>query len=140
MGKESDRTRAGVLLSGAAGLVAAALLAGAAAWLVGSGRLKPLLPLPAIAILFAVVFGAISLAEIPIMVFAMRRLAVERPENRPVVLGLNALYVSFAAVYALPLFLLCGHVVLGWVLSGLAALRLASSLLFVREGDEKAAA
>jgi hypothetical protein len=139
-GRETDRKRAGVLLSGLAGLAATTLLAGAAAWLVGSGRLKAPLPLTAVALLFAVVFGAISLAEIPIMVFAMRRLLVERRGNRRLVLGLNALYVSFAAVYALPVFLLSGHLPLGWALSGLALARFASSLLFVREGDREPAA
>jgi hypothetical protein len=114
-------------------LLANALLAALAAWLVTSGRLEPLLPFPAIVPLLVAVFSLFSLAEIPVMVVALRRLAVERAGNRGIVLGLNALYVFFAAVYGLPVLLLSGNLGWGLALCGLGVVRLASSLWFVRE-------
>lgn len=121
-----------LLNSSLAGLLGASLIAAAAAWLVAGGTVRPPFQHPMVTSVSFVVFGAFSLAEVPIMVFAMRRLLVERPENRRAVTGLNAVYVLFAAVYALPLFFLTGALEWAWLLSALALLRFATSLLFVR--------
>jgi hypothetical protein len=121
-----------VLGSGLAGLLLAGLLAAACTWLVAGGILNPPLPQPPIVVLLAVMFGALSLAEIPMMVFAMRRLAAERRGNYGFVLGLNALFVFFAAVYAAPVLLLTGSLGWGLALAVLSVLRLAASLLFVQ--------
>ncbi|MBN1657757.1 MAG: hypothetical protein JXA93_05115 [Anaerolineae bacterium] len=121
-----------LLASGLAGLAGAALLAAGAAWLVASGRVRPPFEYPMFALVFALVFGGFSLAEVPLMVFALRRLLVERVGNRRAVTGLNSVYVLFAAVYALPVFFFTGNLAWGWLLSTLALLRLASSLIFVR--------
>ena len=67
------------------------------------------------------------------MVFAMRRLLGERRGNYRFVLGLNAFYVFFAAVYGAPVLLLTGSLGWGLALSGLGVVRLMASLLFVRE-------
>ena len=66
------------------------------------------------------------------MVFAMRRLLAERAGNRRAVTGLNAVYVLFAAVYALPVFFFTGNLAWGWLLSALALVRLSTSLIFLR--------
>lgn len=128
-----SRFRRQLLGSGTAGLLACGLLAAAATWLVTSGTLEPPLPHQAVTLLVVMVFGAFSIAEIPMMVFAMRRLAVERKENRGVVLGLNALYVFFAAVYGVPVLLLTGSVGWGLALCGLGLVRFAAGLAFVHE-------
>lgn len=127
-----SRFRRFLLWGGVAGLLLDGLLAALCTWLVVSGLLPVLLPQPMIALLLAIVLGGFSLAEVPLMVFAMRRLAVERPGNHSFVLGLNALFCSFAGVYGAPLLLLTGHLAWGWALCGLGLLRLAASLLFVR--------
>jgi hypothetical protein len=80
-----------------------------------------------------IVFGGFSIAEIPMMIFAMRQLAAERLENRGVVLGLNALYVFFAAVYGVPVLLLTGNIGWGLALCGLGLVRFVTSLAFVHE-------
>jgi len=134
-----SRLRRDLLLTGLTGLLLAAILAGGAVWLVTSRTLKPPLPYPLITWMFAAVLGAFSLAEIPLMVYTMRRLEIERrPEasgagqgNRPAVLGLNALYVFFAAVYAIPVILFTGSLVWGLALCSLAVVRLATGLVFV---------
>jgi hypothetical protein len=134
-----DTLRRDLLLTGLGGLLLAALLAAGAAWLVASHTLKPPLPWPLITGLLAAIFGAFSLAEIPLMVYAMRRLELERRpvvggvgrDNRAAVLGLNALYVFFAAVYGIPVMLFTGSLGVGLVLCSLALVRLAASLFFV---------
>jgi hypothetical protein len=128
-----SRFQRNLLLSGLAGLLACGLLATAAAWLSTGGVVKAPLPYPALTLLFVLIFGGFSLAEIPLMVFAMRRLLIERQENYRFVLGLNALFVFFAAVYGTPVLLLTGNLTWGLALCGLGIVRLAASLLFVRE-------
>lgn len=128
-----SRLRLLVLLSGSLGLLACALLAGVATQLVARDIIVPLLPFPAVTLLFTLMLAGFSLAEVPIMVYAMRRLLVERQGNHAIVLALNALYVFFAAVYGVPLLLLTGDVGWGLALCSLGILRLVSSLVFVHE-------
>jgi hypothetical protein len=123
--------RARLALSGLLGLLGCTLMGAVAAWLVASGTVKPWLPYPWATLLFALMLGSFSLAEIPLMVYAMRRLAMERAGNRSLVLGLNALYVSFAAVYGVPVILLTGSLGWGLLLCALGLVRFVASLLFV---------
>jgi hypothetical protein len=125
--------RRNLLLSGLIGLLTCALVTAVATWLVTSATIKPPLSLPAVTLLLALIFGGFSVAEIPMMVFAMRRLVVEREGNYGVVIGLNALYVFFAAVYAIPVLLITGSVGWGLALCALAPIRLTASQMFVRE-------
>lgn len=125
--------RRNLFLSGLGGLLACSLAAVLSLWLIRSSTLVPPLPYPLITILFVVVFGGFSLGEIPLMVFALRRLAAERSENRGLVWGLNSLYVFFAAVYGLPVLLITGSVAWGLALCGLGVVRFATTLAFVQE-------
>ena len=127
-----SRFRRNLLLTGLGGLLVCLLLAAVSAWLVRSQTVQPLLPYPTVAVLSALTLGLFSLAEIPMMVFAMRRLVEERADNRAVVLGLNLLYVSFAGVYGAPVILLTGHIGWGSALCALGIVRLGTSLAFVR--------
>lgn len=139
-GKEKmDRFRRNLLLTGLTGLLLAALLGSAATWLVVNGHLTPPLSFPPVVWLLAAVLGGFSLAEIPLMVFVMRRLVVERESNRAAVLGLNALYVFFAAVYGVPLILLTGSLAWGLALCALSLVRLATSMIFVRRSRSRIA-
>ncbi|MEJ2212324.1 MAG: hypothetical protein P8129_25330 [Anaerolineae bacterium] len=128
-----SRFRTRLLLSGLAGLLLAGLLAGLTVVLLLASVIEPPFSFLPLTLLLVVILGGFSLAEIPIMVFALRRLAVERRSNYGVVLGLNVLYVSFAVVYGLPVLLLTGDLLWGLGLCALSAVRLASSQLFVRE-------
>ena len=125
--------RRNMLLSGLGGLFVCGLVTAIAIWLLTSGAFAAPLPYPAVTLLFIMIFGAFSIAEIPMMVYAMRRLVIERKGNYGVVIGLNAVYVSFAGVYALPVFLFTGSVLGGLALSALGIVRLVASLLLVRE-------
>ena len=121
------------MLSGFAGLMASAALAALAAWLIVSGLIKAPLPHPLVILLATAVLGSLSLAEIPMMVLAIRHLAAERPNDQALVMGLTALFVSFAAVYGAPVILLTGSLIWGLALCALGIVRLAASLLLVRE-------
>lgn len=124
------RTR--LLLSGLAGLLLAGLLAGLAVALLAAGIVEPPFSFPPLTLLLVLILGGFSLAEVPLMVFALRRLVIERRGNYGAVLGLNVLYVSFAAVYGLPVLLLTGDLLWGLLLCALTVVRLVSSQLFVR--------
>jgi hypothetical protein len=127
------RFRRQLVLSGFAGLMASAALAALAVWLIVSGLIKAPLPHPLVILLATAVLGSLSLAEIPMMVLAIRHLAAERPNDQALVMGLTALFVFFAAVYGAPVILLTGSLIWGLALCALGIVRLAASLLLVRE-------
>jgi hypothetical protein len=126
------RFRRRLTLSGLAGLIANAALAALAAWLIVGGLVRAPLPHPLVTLLATVGLGGLSLAEIPMMVLAIRHLAAERPNDQASVLGLNAFFVFFAAVYGAMVLLITGSLVWGLVLCALGLARLVASLLFVR--------
>ena len=128
-----SRFRRHLILAGIGGLLASLLLAAISAWVVTAGILISPLPYRPVTLLLAIILGGFSIAEIPVMIFAMRRLSAERPDNHRVVAGLNALYVFFAAVYGAPVSLLTGSVGWGLALCALSVARFVSSLVFVRE-------
>ena len=127
-----SRFRRNLALTGIAGLLVSLLLAVVSTWLVISGILSPPLPYRLVALLLVVVLGGFSLAEIPMMIFTMRRLSAESADNHRVVAGLNALYVLFAAVYGVPVSLLTGSVGWGLALCALSLVRFVTSLAFVQ--------
>ena len=119
-------------LAGIGGLLASFALAAFSAWIVTSGILPPPLPYQPVALLLLILLGGFSIAEIPVMIFVLRRLSAERSDNHRVVAGLNALYVFFAAVYGVPTILISGSIGWGLALCALSVVRLATSLAFVR--------
>jgi hypothetical protein len=129
-----NQFRRNMLISGLAGLLVCLLLFVVASWLVTGGQVKPPFPpfLP-LTLVLVVILGGFSLIEVPLMVYTLRRLAIERRNNQGVVVGMNALYVAFAVVYGLPLLFLTGDAAWSFVLCSLSFVRLASSLLFVRQ-------
>ena len=128
-----SRFRTRLLLSGLAGLLAAGLATGLGLVLLAAEVITPPFSWLPLTLLLVAILGGFSLAEIPLMVFALRRLAAERRDNVGAVLGLNALYVAFAVVYGLPVLLLTGDRVWGLLLCGLSLVRLVSRQLLVRE-------
>ena len=79
----------------------------------------------------------LSVAEIPMMVIGLRKLASDPKQTSSTLLALtNAFYVFFASVYAGMFVLLTGGIVVGVGLSALGIVRFISSLLFVRPGVE----
>jgi hypothetical protein len=120
-------------LSGLVGLLVAVLVSAVSVWLVAGKVIPILFPYPTAILFLGVLFAAFSLVEIPMTVFAMRHLLIARPGNRGIVLGLNALFCFFAAVYGVSVLLLTGSLGWGLALCSLAIVRFVASLLFVRE-------
>ncbi len=73
-----------------------------------------------------------SLAEIPVMIVGMRRIAASaNPKAKYVALLVNVGYVLFAAVYAAPFILLTGWLGAGTALAALSIVRFASALIYL---------
>jgi hypothetical protein len=79
--------------------------------------------------LFLIVF---SLAEIPLMIFGIGRIATSaNPKARYLALLTTAGYVFFGAVYAAPFILLTGRVGMGVALASLSVVRFITALIFL---------
>ena len=128
-----SRFRRNLIWAGIAGLLASACLVGISLWLVNSELVKPPFPHSLVELLLAMVLGGFSVVEIPVMLFAMRRLLAGRSTSESIATWLNGLYVFFAAIYSVPVALLTGNVEYTLALSALSIVRFASSLAFVRE-------
>jgi len=119
-----------LILSGVAGLAASGALFGAAT-LLQRLFLSPLVTgwLTAVPLVLCL---ALSVAEMPMMTVALRKIAADPKRKSPMLLAFtNTLYVSFAAVYAALFVLLTGELWMGAGLSALAIVRFGSSLIFV---------
>jgi hypothetical protein len=126
----------GMLMSGLAGLAACWLLAVLCTGLVVGGTFPTLLPYLPVTLALVIILGIFSLAEIPMMIYALRQLAIERKSNHRPVQILNIVFVFFAGVYAAPVTLLTGSIGWGLALFTLSLVRFASSLIFVRLPDQ----
>jgi hypothetical protein len=79
--------------------------------------------------LFLLVF---SVAEIPVMIVAIRRMAAStNPRAKYVALLVNFGYIFFGAVYAVPFILLTGWLELGTALASLSLVRFISALIYL---------
>jgi hypothetical protein len=121
--------RSQFVLSGGVGLAGGAVLTGGPLFLLWKMDLAPLITGWGTWILlgFLLLF---SLAEIPVMIFAMRQMVIASPGTWLAVLT-NAVFTWFAAVYAAPFLLLTGKVGIGVGLAGLGLVRFAGALVFV---------
>ncbi len=81
-----------------------------------------------VAIVFAILL-AISLAEMPLMLFGLRQMARSTATPRALLIGTFTVYVMFASVYAAIFVLLTGEFAWGLVLAALSVARFASGAL-----------
>ena len=119
----------GLILPGLAGLTAGVALTTVAAWAATEGVVPRMVPPgpPSWALFgFALLF---SVAELPLMVFALRRMAGSAAH--PVMVLTVAGFVFFAAFYAAPFTALTGQVVPGVALASLCLVRLACVVFLV---------
>lgn len=126
-------TRPSLLRSGALGLLLNAGATGLCIFIVRQGWLPALLPSPWLSGGLFIFLALISLAEIPLMIFGMRKmLDDERLRAGPLVAITHGAFVFFAAVYAAPQFLLTASLGPGLVLSGLGLIRWAAAYAFLQ--------
>ena len=78
------------------------------------------------AVVVFVVLLAISLAEIPLMLYGLRQMARSSSTPRLMLVGMYAIYVAFGSVYASIFVLLTGQIVWGLALAALCVVRFAS--------------
>ena len=119
--------RSRLALFGLAGIVGGAALMGGALFVFQRSGLTPLVTGRGamLALLGFVLF--FSLGEIPLMIFALRRLTASAGGVRPAMLT-NTAFTFFSAVYAAPFLLLTGQVEISLALAGLCLVRLAVAL------------
>ena len=126
--------RSRLALSGLAGIVGGAALMGGALFVLQRSGLPPLVTgRGTLALLGFVLF--FSLGEIPLMIFALRRLASSAGGARPAVFT-SAAFTFFGAVYAAPFLLLTGQVDVSLALAGLCLVRLAGALWLGLPSDD----
>ncbi len=133
-------SRSGLIFSGLLGLAGAILLTAACVAVMVAGLIPALLNRPLLVWGLFLFLLTLSVLEIPLMVFTMRRMATSgNPRAETVVLLTNMAYTFFAAVYAAPFILLTGATQLelgaGIALASLSLVRFISSLVFLRNGN-----
>lgn len=118
--------RSDLTIAGIVGLVIGASI------YVGASALSTLIPiLLSLFFLVAVTFLfllALSLVEIPMMLFGLRQMARSSSTPRRLLAGTFAFYVMFASVYASIFVLLTGQISWGLVLAALGLIRFASGM------------
>jgi hypothetical protein len=121
-----------LILTGLTGLGGAVILTALCLFFIAWNIIPVLVNSPIFAwglFLFLLVF---SVAEIPLMIFGIRRIAASpNPRSKYVVLLAITGYVFFAAVYAAPFFLLTGWLGLGLVLAALSLVRFMTVLVYL---------
>lgn len=133
-------TRTSLVISGLLGLAGAVFLTTVSFLIVTSGWLPILLDSPLITWGLFLLLLFFSLAEIPVMVYSMQRIAASgNPKARYLIWLTNAGYTFFAAVYAAPFILLAGSsppaLAAGALLGALSLVRFISTIIFL-PGDK----
>lgn len=133
-------TRISLVASGLAGLAGAVVLTIACLLVVTSGWFPIFIENPLVIWSLFLLLLFFSLAEIPVMVYSMRRIAAGgNPKAKYLIWLTNTGYIFFAAVYAAPFILLAGSSFLllaaGALLGALSVIRFISTLIFL-PGDK----
>lgn len=121
-----------ILITGAIGLLGAVVLTVGCVGVMGMGWVTPRFEQPLFVVLFFAFLGAFSVAEIPVMIFGIHKMAQSSSQAaRYVAIAANLSYPLFGAVYAAPLILLTGYVWLGVGLSSLSMVRFITAIIFL---------
>jgi len=129
-------TRANIIWTGIIGLVGAVIVTGLCLFIMNAGWIPVLVHNPFYVYGLLLFLLAFSVVEIPVMIFAMRRMIDSvNPRAKYVALITNTGYTFFAAVYAVPFILLAGQssiqLTLGCLMGGLSLVRFITSLVFL---------
>jgi hypothetical protein len=125
-------SRASIVLTGLVGLIGAVALTALCLFIMAQGWLPRLVSRPVFVWSIFLFLAFFSIVEIPLMIYAIRRLAVgANPKARYIALLTNVGYVFFAAVYAAPFILLTGGFWLGSALAMLSVARLIAAIIYL---------
>lgn len=124
--------RSRVVLTGSIGLIGAVILTAFCLLVMARAWIPALLTGPYLVWGMFLFLAAFSVAEIPMMIFAMRRMvASANPRATFLVLLTTAAYTFFASVYAAPFILLTGQLWAGAALAGLSLARFVAATAFL---------
>ena len=125
-------SRASVVLTGLIGLLGAVGLTALCFFIMAQGWLPRLVSRPVFLWGIFLFLAFFSIVEIPLMVYAIRRIAGgDNPRARPIAYLTNVGYVFFAGVYAAPFILLTGEMWLGAALAMLSLARLIAVIIYL---------
>ncbi|MBI5303128.1 MAG: hypothetical protein HY868_13420 [Chloroflexi bacterium] len=94
-----------------------------------SAQIPTLVAHPIGIVVIGLILVAFAGAEIPIMVFGLKKIAASTTP-RPFLLGTHAIYVTFASVYAAIFVLLTGQIGWGMILAAGLVVRFGTGALF----------
>jgi hypothetical protein len=128
--------RRSVMATGLLGLLGSLVMTAGAIYVMAAGMIPALVSRPFFVWALFVFLLTFSLLEIPVMTFALRRMAISiNPNARYVLLFTNAAYTMFGGVYALPFILLAGgswrELLAGAGLASLSFVRFATSVVMI---------
>lgn len=125
-------SRPSIIITGAIGLIAAVMLTAFCLFIMKQAWLPTLVERPVYVWGLFLFLTFFSIAEIPVMIFGIRRIAASvNPKAKYVALLTNAGYTFFAAVYAAPFILLTGWLGLGIALAALSLVRFISTIIYL---------
>jgi hypothetical protein len=128
--------RNSVIITGSIGLAGAIMLTALCLFIMARGWIPALLTNPTYVWGLFLFLAAFSVAEIPMMIFGMRRIAAgTNSKAKYLALLTNTGYTFFAAVYATPFILLTGYLWAGATMAALSVARFISAIIFLP--DEK---
>jgi hypothetical protein len=124
--------RNSIVLTGLIGLFGAVVLTVFCLYIMAQGWIPTLLTNPTHVWGLFLFLAAFSVAEIPIMIFGIRRIAASaNPKAKYVALLTTTGYTFFAAVYATPFILLTGYLWSGVAMAALSVARFISAVIFL---------
>jgi hypothetical protein len=130
-------TRINVVLTGLLGLIGAVIFTAFCILVMVQGWIPAILDSYPLMVWGLFLFLAVfSVAEIPVMIFGMRRMAAStHPRAKLIALVTNIGFTFFAAVYAAPFILLTGYLWAGVALAALSLARYVSAIIFLPTGQ-----
>jgi hypothetical protein len=125
-------SRSSIILTGLVGLTGAVLLTVLCFFIMTWPFIPALLTRPLVAWILFFFLLAFSVAEIPVMILGIRRIAASPTRSaKNVALMVNIGYVFFGAVYAAPFILLTGWLGLGAILAAMSLARFVSAIIYL---------
>jgi hypothetical protein len=124
--------RNSVVLTGLIGFIAAVILTAFCLYTMAQEWIPVILTNPTYVWVLFLFLAVFSVAEIPLMIFGIRRIAASaNPKAKYVALLTNTGYTFFAAVYATPFILLTGYLWTGAAMASLSLARFVSAVIFL---------
>jgi hypothetical protein len=125
-------SRPNIIITGAIGLIGAVILTAFCLFIMAQAWIPALVEQPVYAWGLFLFLTFFSIAEIPVMVFGIRRIAASvNPKAKYVALITIVGYTFFGAVYAAPFILLTGWLALGSALAALCLVRFISVIIYL---------